>query len=63
MTRDEAIKYNALYQEVELAISNIHNLGFDTSVFQERLKEIHNEVSANVKVKYVKGMAKVRYFY
>ena len=61
MMIDEAIKYHALYQEVELAISNIHNLGFDTTVFQARLKEIHNDVSLNVKVKYVKGMVEASY--
>ena len=61
MTRDEAIKYNALYQEIELAISNIHNLGFDTTEFVRVLREIHNRVNDNVKVKYVRGMAEASY--
>ena len=34
MSRDEAIKYNSLYQEVELAISNIKNLGFEVKDFK-----------------------------
>jgi len=61
MPRDEAIKYNSLYQEVLLAISNIKNLGFDTSEFENSLKTIHNDVNNNVKVNYVKGMAEASY--
>ena len=61
MSRDEAIKYNSLYQEVSLAISNIKNLGFDASEFENSLKNIHNEVNNNVKVNYVKGMAEASY--
>ena len=61
MQRDEAIKYNSLYQEVLLAISNIKNLGFDVSEFENSLKTIHNDVNNNVKVNYVKGMAEASY--
>ena len=61
MQTDEAIKYNALYQEVELAISNIKNLGFDVIEIEKKLKDIHNEVNNNVKVNYVRGMAEASY--
>lgn len=61
MSRDEAIKYNSLYQEVELAISNIKNLGFEVKEFENKLKIIHNEVNNDVKVDYVKGMAEASY--
>ena len=58
---DEGIKYSSLYKEVELAITNIATLGFDTKEFEKCLKEIHNEVSNNVKVKYYKGLAEASY--
>ena len=58
---DEGIKYSSLYKEVELAITNIAMLGFDTKEFEKCLKEIHNEVSNNVKVKYYKGLAEASY--
>ena len=62
MGQDEAIKYNSLYKEVELAITNIANLGFDTSELVAELKEIHNEVYNNVKVTNANGAAEVAYF-
>lgn len=61
MGQDEAIKYNSLYQEVMLAISNIQNLGFDVAEYRKKLREIHNIVNDNVKVKYVRGMAEASY--
>ena len=61
MVQDEAIKYNSLFQEVELAIVNIENLGFDMNIFREQLKEIHNSVNENVKVNYTSSMLEASY--
>lgn len=58
---DEGIKYNSLYGEVELAITNIASLGFDMKEFIEKLKEIHNDVNSKVKVNYYKGLAEASY--
>lgn len=43
-TEDMAIKYKDLYQTAELMISNIKEIGFDVSEYEETLRNISESV-------------------
>lgn len=61
MIQDEAIKYNSLYQEVRLAINNIHDLGFDTQNMVDELTRINDMVTKSVKYDYIEEMVEASY--
>ena len=48
-TRDYAIKYKALYNEIEIMLGNISEIGFNVDSYKEELKIINNSVSNNIK--------------
>ncbi len=48
-TKDLAIKYKALYKEIEIILANIKDLGFDIFEYQKSLKNIDNITYNNVK--------------
>ncbi|MBR7042257.1 MAG: hypothetical protein IKI04_02025 [Bacilli bacterium] len=61
VTRNLAIKYKNLYQEVEMMLTNISEIGFDISNYQKELNDIGTKVNDNIKNKYISSFAKASY--
>ena len=61
VTRDLAIKYRNLYQELEMMLTNISEAGFDVKEYQNKLTSIANGVNDNIKNKKISNFAKAGY--
>ena len=60
-TRDLAIKYRAICQEIQLIMDNIKEIGFDISEDEKKVAEIKKRVSESIKVDYTGGYARANY--
>lgn len=61
VTRDLAIKYKSLYQETEIIIDNIKELGFDMDEYEKELLTISEKVNNNIKTTIIKNFARASY--
>ena len=61
VTRDLAIKYKNLYQEVDMIIDNIKELGFNMEEYELLLKDINAKVVNSIKEDYIENFARASY--
>ena len=61
ITRDLAIRYKNLYQETEIIIDNIKELGFDMTEYEKELLVISEKVNNSIKSTNIKNFARASY--
>ena len=61
ITTDFAIKYKNLYQEVEIMIENIGEIGFEVNNYKQELRNIEKKVNNNISNNFVSNFAKASY--
>lgn len=58
VTRDSAIRYKNLYKEIEITLTNIEKIGFDTTEYKKALNDINTSITRNIKNVSGEGYAK-----